>query len=97
MNEVLSLKGYIGALLILSGVILAEIKSKTKIYIIALNLIVLNITESAIAVSYIYIIRALSTLFTNIWSGSLVDRSNKKMSHDSTRFIFLYEPPSPSI
>lgn len=48
------------------------------IYFISLNLIVLNITESAIAVSGLYIIRALSTLFTNIWSGSLVDRSNKK-------------------
>ncbi|WP_088344953.1 MFS transporter [Bacillus cereus] len=48
------------------------------VYFIALNLIVLNITESAIAVSGLYIIRALSTLFTNIWSGSLVDRSNKK-------------------
>ncbi|WP_459503739.1 MFS transporter [Bacillus sp. C1] len=48
------------------------------IYFIALNLIVLNITESAIAVSGLYIIRALSTLFTNIWSGSLVDRLNKK-------------------
>ncbi len=30
MNEVLSLKGYIGAFLILSGVILAEIKVKRK-------------------------------------------------------------------
>ncbi|MBM6602388.1 MFS transporter [Priestia megaterium] len=48
------------------------------VYFIALNLIVLNITESAIAVSGLYIIRALSTLFTNIWSGSLVDRLNKK-------------------
>jgi len=48
------------------------------VYFIALNLIVLNITESAIAVSGLYIIRALSILFTNIWSGSLVDRSNKK-------------------
>ncbi|PFY24136.1 MFS transporter [Bacillus toyonensis] len=48
------------------------------IYFIALNLIVLNITESALAVSGLYIIRALSTLFTTIWAGSLVDRSNKK-------------------
>lgn len=48
------------------------------IYFIALNLIVLNLTESALAVSCLYIIRALSTLFTNIWSGSLIDRLNKK-------------------
>ncbi|MGQ0516983.1 EamA/RhaT family transporter, partial [Bacillus sp. D-CC] len=30
MNELLSIRGYIGALLILSGVILAEIKVKRK-------------------------------------------------------------------
>lgn len=48
------------------------------IYFIALNLIVLKLTESALAVSGLYIIRALSTLFTNIWSGSLIDRLNKK-------------------
>lgn len=48
------------------------------IYFIALNLIVLNLTESAMAVSGLYIIRALSTLLTNSWSGSLIDRRNKK-------------------
>ncbi|MBS2773087.1 MULTISPECIES: MFS transporter [Anoxybacillaceae] len=48
------------------------------VYFIALNLIVLNITESALAVTGLYIIRALSTLFTNIWAGSLIDRLNKK-------------------
>ena len=48
------------------------------IYFIALNLIVLNLTESALAVSGLYIIRAISSLFTNFWSGSLIDRFNKK-------------------
>ncbi|MGE7947525.1 MFS transporter [Lysinibacillus sp. NPDC093688] len=48
------------------------------IYFIALNLIVLNLTGSAIAVSGLYIVRALSTLFTSFWSGSLIDRLNKK-------------------
>ncbi|MCR8854471.1 MFS transporter [Lysinibacillus fusiformis] len=48
------------------------------IYFIALNLTVLNLTESALAVSGLYIVRALSTLFTNFWSGSLIDRFNKK-------------------
>ncbi|NGP45219.1 MFS transporter [Bacillaceae bacterium SIJ1] len=48
------------------------------VYFIALNLIVLNITGSAMAVSGLYIIRALSTVFTNFWSGSLIDRLNKK-------------------
>lgn len=31
-----------------------------------------------LAVSGLYILRALSTLFTHIWSGSLIDRLNKK-------------------
>ncbi|MEQ6049979.1 MFS transporter [Lysinibacillus capsici] len=48
------------------------------IYFIALNLIVLNLTESALAVSGLYIVRAFSSLFTNFWSGSLIDRFNKK-------------------
>ncbi|MED1863842.1 MFS transporter [Fictibacillus nanhaiensis] len=47
------------------------------IYFLALNLIVLDMM-GVLAVSGLYILRALSTLFTNIWSGSLVDRSNKK-------------------
>lgn len=62
------------------------------IYFIALNLIVLNLTESALAVSGLYIIRALSTLFTNIWSGSLIDRLNKKylmVTLDIAQSIFI--------
>lgn len=48
------------------------------IYFIALNLIVLNLTESALAVSGLYIVRAISSLLTNFWAGSLIDRYNKK-------------------
>ncbi|MDW0114095.1 MFS transporter [Sporosarcina saromensis] len=48
------------------------------IYFIALNLIVLDLTKSALAVSGLYIIRAVSTVFTNSWAGSLIDRVNKK-------------------
>ncbi len=66
------------------------------VYFIALNLIVLNITESAITVSGLYIIRALSTLFTNIWSRSLVDRSNKKCLMIALGLFFI-RAPSPSI
>ncbi len=47
------------------------------VYFLALNLIVLD-KMGVLAVSGLYIIRALSTLFTNIWSGSLIDRMNKK-------------------
>ncbi|MGG2057555.1 MFS transporter [Lysinibacillus pakistanensis] len=48
------------------------------IYFIALNLIILKLTESALAVSGLYIVRACSSLLTNFWSGSLIDRFNKK-------------------
>lgn len=48
------------------------------IYFIALNLIVLNLTESALAVSGLYIVRAISSLLTNFGAGSLIDRYNKK-------------------
>ncbi|PEM20853.1 MFS transporter [Bacillus wiedmannii] len=47
------------------------------VYFLALNLIVLD-KMGVLAVSGLYILRALSTLFTNIWSGSLIDRLNKK-------------------
>lgn len=47
------------------------------VYFIALNLIVLDMM-GVLAVSGLYILRALSTLFTHIWSGSLIDRLNKK-------------------
>ncbi|WP_010649873.1 MFS transporter [Oceanobacillus massiliensis] len=47
------------------------------VYFIALNLIVLDMM-GVLAVSGLYIIRALSTLFTSVWAGSLIDRMNKK-------------------
>jgi MFS family permease len=47
------------------------------VYFIALNFIVLDMM-GVLAVSGLYIIRALSALFTSFWSGSLIDRLNKK-------------------
>ncbi|PAE90797.1 MFS transporter [Shouchella clausii] len=47
------------------------------VYFIALNLIVLD-RMGVVAVSGLYILRALSALFTTFWSGSLIDRLNKK-------------------
>ncbi|MDQ0350581.1 MFS family permease [Alkalibacillus filiformis] len=48
------------------------------VYFIALNLIVLEMTGSPLAVSILYIIKPLATLCTNIWAGSFIDRLNKK-------------------
>lgn len=71
-----SLKSWRYPIILLSSIGISSIGD--WIYFIALNLIVLNLTESALAVSGLYIVRALSTLFTNFWSGSLIDRFNKK-------------------
>ncbi|MGC7929978.1 MULTISPECIES: MFS transporter [Lysinibacillus] len=71
-----SLKSWRYPIILLSSIGISSIGE--WIYFIALNLTVLNLTESALAVSGLYIIRALSTLFTNFWSGSLIDRFNKK-------------------
>ncbi|GEN44875.1 MFS transporter [Alkalibacillus haloalkaliphilus] len=48
------------------------------VYFIALNLIVLEMTGSPLAVSMLYIIKPLATLCTNLWAGSFIDRLNKK-------------------
>jgi MFS family permease len=48
------------------------------IYFISLNLIVLDMTGSPLAVSGLYIIKPLATLSTNFWAGSIIDRLNKR-------------------
>ncbi|RJX38871.1 MFS transporter [Paenibacillus pinisoli] len=48
------------------------------IYFIALNLIVLDRTGSVLAVSLLYLIRPLATMASNLWAGSLIDRTNKR-------------------
>ncbi|MDT8861296.1 MFS transporter [Alkalihalobacillus sp. MEB130] len=48
------------------------------VYLIALNLIVFDMTGSPLAVAALYILIPLATLVTNFWSGSLIDRLNKR-------------------
>ena len=48
------------------------------IYLIALNIAILNLTGSASAVAGIYVIRPIGALLTNTWSGSIIDRVNKR-------------------
>ncbi len=49
------------------------------IYLIALNLMVLNLTHSPLAVALLYLLKPFATLLTNGWSGSLIDRMNKRL------------------
>ena len=62
--------------LLLSGIGIANVGE--WIYFIALNLMVLAMTESPLAVGALYILRPLATLFTNLWAGSLIDRLNNR-------------------
>ncbi|MDT8860828.1 MFS transporter [Alkalihalobacillus sp. MEB130] len=48
------------------------------IYLLALNLVVFDLTGSPLAVAGLYILIPLATIVTNIWSGSLIDRLNKR-------------------
>ena len=62
------------------------------IYFISLNLIVLNMTGSLLAVSGLYIIKPMATLCTNFWAGSMIDRLNKRklmVFLDIFRAIFI--------
>ncbi|WP_101842734.1 MFS transporter [Halobacillus sp. Marseille-P3879] len=67
------------------------------IYLIALNLIVLERTGSPLAVAALYILKPLSTLFTNFWSGTLIDRLNQRnlmVGMDVVRAILIFFLPS---
>ena len=48
------------------------------IYLIALNILVLDMTGSAAAVAGIYIVGPIARLLTNFWAGSIIDRVNKR-------------------
>ena len=47
-------------------------------YLVALNLKILNMTGSPAAVAGLFIIRPIAVLLTNTWSGSVIDRINKR-------------------
>jgi len=84
------LKDWKYPLLLLSGVGIANLGA--WIYLIALNVLVYNIGGSALAVATLYVIKPLATLFTNAWSGSMIDRLNKRklMIHlDIYRALFI--------
>ncbi|MBK5499912.1 MFS transporter [Peribacillus sp. TH14] len=62
------------------------------VYFIALNLIVLELTNSALAVAGLYIVKPIAALFTNVWAGSVIDRINKRnlmVALDLFRAVFI--------
>lgn len=62
--------------LLLTGIGIANIGA--WIYLIALNLIILDMTESPLAVTMLYVLKPFASLLTNFWSGSLIDRMNQR-------------------
>lgn len=81
--------------LLLAGIGLSNIGD--WIYLIALNLIVFNMTGSPLAVAALYILKPLSTLCTNVWAGSLVDRMNQRnmmVGLDLMRAVLIFILPS---
>ncbi|WP_425589739.1 MFS transporter [Pseudalkalibacillus berkeleyi] len=48
------------------------------VYLIALNLMILNMTGSAAAVAGLYMLKPLASMCTSFWSGSVIDRFNKR-------------------
>ncbi|MBN9654215.1 MFS transporter [Halobacillus sp. GSS1] len=62
--------------LLLSGIGLSNIGD--WIYLIALNLIVLEMTGSPLAVAVLYLLKPVAALLTNVWAGSFVDRVDQR-------------------
>ncbi|WP_036604252.1 MFS transporter [Paenibacillus assamensis] len=66
------------------------------IYLIALNILVLNMTNSAAAVAGLYMIGPIAKLFTNLWAGSVIDRMNKRkimIAADVIRGVLIFLIP----
>ncbi|WP_353626049.1 MFS transporter [Bacillus sp. JCM 19041] len=63
-------------LLLLSGIGISNIGG--WVYLIALNLIILNETGSPLAVTLLYILGPIATICSNAWAGSFIDRVNTR-------------------
>lgn len=78
-------------LLLLAGVGISNLGA--WVYFIALNLIVLEMTQSPFAVSVLYILVPLAALCANVWSGSVIDRTDTRrlmMWLDTLRAIVVF-------
>lgn len=71
------------------------------VYLIALNLIILNETHSPLAVALLYILGPIATICSNTWAGSFIDRINTRrlmMGLDVFRAVcIVFIPILPSL
>lgn len=63
-------------LLLLGGIGISNVGA--WVYLIALNLIILNETGSPLAIALLYILGPIATICSNAWAGSLIDRVNTR-------------------
>jgi len=62
------------------------------VYLIALNLIILNETGSSLSIALLYILGPIATICSNAWVGSIIDRVNTRrlmMGLDISRAICI--------
>lgn len=64
-------------LMLLGGIGISNVGA--WVYLIALNLILLNETGSPLAIALLYILGPIATIFSNTWAGSLIDRVNTRL------------------
>lgn len=70
------MKNWKYSLLLLGGIGISNIGA--WVYLIALNLIILNETGSPLAIALLYILGPIATTCSNSWAGSLIDRINSR-------------------
>lgn len=63
-------------LMLLGGIGISNVGA--WVYLIALNLIILNETGSPLAIALLYILGPIATVCSNAWAGSLIDRVNTR-------------------
>jgi MFS family permease len=88
------MKNWKNPLLMITGIGISNLGN--WLYLIALNLAILDLTGSAAAVAGLYIIRPIAVLLTNTWSGSIIDRVNKRrlmIMVDIMRGVFVFIIP----
>ncbi|UPW85273.1 MFS transporter [Lysinibacillus sp. Ag94] len=77
-------------LILLGGIGISNVGA--WVYLISLNLIILNETGSPLAIALLYILSPIATICSNAWSGSLIDRVNTRrlmMGLDAFRAICI--------
>src|SRR5699024_3475849 len=80
-----NLKGWKNPIILLSSIAIASIGD--FIYLVAINIIVYQLTGSAAAVAGLWIIGPLTNIVTKLWTGSFIDYRSKRRVMVATYII----------